>query len=51
MIPRFRLLFGENGRNQKDISKLTNLYYGTKSRIVFVLFFGRVENTKKTFRN
>ena len=43
----FRSFFGRNWRHQKDISKLTDLYYGNSSRNVFVRFLGELKKPKR----
>ena len=47
----FRSFFGRKWRHQKDISKLTDLYYDASGRLVFVRFLEESEDTKKTVRN
>ena len=44
-------LFGIFNSPKNERKKNPLYYYGTSSRIVFVRFFGRIEDTKKTFQN
>ena len=46
-----KCLLGIFNSPKKQTKKNQLYYYGTSSRIVFVRFFGRIEDTKKTFRN
>ena len=46
-----KCLFGIFNSPKKSTKKNQLYYYCTSSLIVFVRFFGRIENTKKIFRN
>ena len=47
-----RCLFGVFNSPKKRTKKIDfAMYYGTSSWIVFVRLFGRIEDSKKTFRN
>ena len=46
----FCSVFGRNWRHQKDILKINDLYQSSKVK-TFRSFFGRIEDTKKTFWN